>query len=215
MKFFLDTANVKEIREAASMGFLDGVTTNPTLIAKEKRGYRETLEEICRIVSGPVSAEVVGSTHEEMLREARDLAKIAKNIAVKVPITKEGLKAIKALAAEGIKTNATLCFTGTQALFVARAGATFVSPFVGRLDDRGHYGMDVIKQIRTIYDNYKFKTEIIVASIRHPLHVLDAALMGADISTIPFGVFEKLIQHPLTDLGIQTFLDDWKKIPKA
>lgn len=213
MKFFLDTANVKEIKEAASMGFLDGVTTNPTLLAKEKRPAREILEEICRLVTGPVSAEVIGTTTEEMLREARTLAKIAKNIAIKVPITKEGLKTIKTLAAEGIMTNATLCFTGTQALFAARAGATFVSPFVGRLDDRGHYGMEVIKQIRTIYANYQFKTEIIVASIRHPLHVLDAALMGADIATIPFSVFEKLIQHPLTDLGIQTFLDDYKKIP--
>lgn len=213
MKFFLDTANVKEIKEAASMGFLDGVTTNPTLLAKEKRPAQEILEEICRLVTGPVSAEVIGTTTEEMLREARTLAKIAKNIAIKVPITKEGLKTIKTLAAEGIMTNATLCFTGTQALFAARAGATFVSPFVGRLDDRGHYGMEVIKQIRTIYANYQFKTEIIVASIRHPLHVLDAALMGADIATIPFSVFEKLIQHPLTDLGIQTFLDDYKKIP--
>lgn len=214
MKIFLDTANVKEIREAVACGFLDGVTTNPTLVAKEKRNFKECVKEICSLVDGPVSAECVSLTTEEMVAEGRDLAKIAKNVAVKIPLTKDGLKAVKILSHEGILVNVTLCFSAVQALLAAKAGAAFISPFVGRLDDRGHDGMALIKDIRQIYDNYRFKTQILVASVRHPLHVLDAARMGADIATIPFAVFDKLVQHPLTDLGIQAFLDDWKKVPK-
>ncbi len=214
MKFFIDTADVKEIREAHSLGILDGVTTNPSLIAKTGRLFRETIEEICSIVKGPVSAEVVSLDTEGMLREARELAKIAENIVVKIPLIKNGLKAVKRLTDEGIKTNVTLCFSSNQALLAAKAGGTYVSPFVGRLDDRGHNGMELIEEIRTIYDNYGYQTEIIVASIRNPLHVRDAALMGADVSTIPFNVFDLLVQHPLTDDGVKKFLTDWEKVPK-
>lgn len=214
MKFFIDTADVKEIREAHSLGILDGVTTNPSLIAKTGRHFHETIEEICSIVKGPVSAEVVSLDTEGMLREARELAKIAGNIVVKIPLIKNGLKAVKRLAEEGIKTNVTLCFSSNQALLAAKAGGTYVSPFVGRLDDRGQVGMDLIQEIRTIYDNYGIQTEIIVASIRNPIHVRDAALMGADVATIPFNVFDLLVQHPLTDDGIKRFLADWEKVPK-
>ena len=206
MKFFIDTADVKEIREAHSLGILDGVTTNPSLVAKTGRLFRETIEEICSIVKGPVSAEVVSLDTEGMLREARELAKVADNIVVKIPLVKNGLKAVKRLAEEGIKTNVTLCFSSNQALLAAKAGGTYVSPFVGRLDDRGQVGMDLIQEIRTIYDNYGFQTEIIVASIRNPVHVRDAALMGADVATIPFNVFDLLVQHPLTDDGVKRFL---------
>lgn len=214
MKFFIDTADVNEIREAESLGILDGVTTNPTLVSKTGRAFKETIEEICTIVKGPVSAEVVSTDTEGIIKEGRELAKIADNIVVKVPLIKDGLKAVKALTSEGIKVNVTLCFSSNQALLAAKAGGTYISPFVGRLDDKGHTGMDVVDEIRTIYDNYDFDTEIIVASIRNPLHVRDAALMGADIVTVPFDVFNKIVQHPLTDEGLKKFLEDWEKVPK-
>ena len=214
MKFFIDTADVNEIREAESLGILDGVTTNPTLISKTGRPFRETIEEICSIVKGPVSAEVVSIDAEGIIKEGRELSKIAENIVVKVPLIKEGLKAVKVLTSEGIKVNVTLCFSSNQALLAAKAGGTYISPFVGRLDDKGHTGMEVIDEIRTIYDNYGFDTEIIVASIRNPLHVRDAALMGADIATIPFAVFNNIVKHPLTDDGLKQFLADWEKVPK-
>ncbi len=214
MKFFIDTADVNEIREAESLGILDGVTTNPTLISKTGRPFRETIEEICSIVKGPVSAEVVSIDAEGIIKEGRELAKIAENIVVKVPLIKEGLKAVKVLTSEGIKVNVTLCFSSNQALLAAKAGGTYVSPFIGRLDDRGHTGMEIIDEIRTIYDNYGFDTEIIVASIRNPLHVRDAALIGADIATIPFAVFNNRVKHPLTDEGLKQFLADWEKVPK-
>ncbi len=214
MKFFIDTADVNEIREAESLGILDGVTTNPTLISKTGRAFKETIEEICTIVKGPVSAEVVSTDTEGIIKEGRELAKIADNIVVKVPLIKDGLKAVKALTSEGIKVNVTLCFSSNQALLAAKAGGTYISPFVGRLDDKGHTGMDIIDEIRTIYDNYDFDTEIIVASIRSPLHVRDSALMGADIVTVPFDVFNKIVQHPLTDEGLKKFLEDWEKVPK-
>jgi transaldolase len=214
MKFFIDTADVNEIREAESLVILDGVTTNPTLISKTGRPFKETIEEICSIVKGPVSAEVVSIYTEGIIKEGRELAKIADNIVVKVPLIKDGLKAVKALTSEGIKVNVTLCFSSNQALLAAKAGGTYVSPFVGRLDDKGHTGMEVIDEIRTIYDNYGFETEIIVASIRNPLHVRDAALMGADIATIPFAVFNNIVKHPLTDEGLKQFLADWEKVPK-
>ncbi|MBT6229528.1 MAG: fructose-6-phosphate aldolase, partial [Candidatus Scalindua sp.] len=191
-----------------------GVTTNPTLISKTGRPFKETIEEICTIVKGPVSAEVVSTDTEGIIKEGRDLAKIADNIVVKVPLIKDGLKAVKVLTSEGIKVNVTLCFSSNQALLAAKVGATYISPFVGRLDDKGHTGMEVIDEIRTIYDNYGFETEIIVASIRNPLHVRDAALMGADIATIPFAVFNNIVKHPLTDEGLKNFLADWEKVPK-
>ena len=214
MKIFIDTANIKEIKEAVSLGVIDGVTTNPSLIAKENRPAQEILKEICVVVPGPVSAEVISLDSEGMIKEARLLSQIAKNIVVKVPLTKDGIKAVKVLSKEGIKTNVTLCFSANQALLVAKAGADFVSPFIGRLDDISQCGMDLIRNIKTIFSNYGFKTQIIVASVRNPVHVLDAALIGADIATIPFGVIEQLIRHPLTDIGIQKFLEDYKKIPK-
>ncbi|MBS1257370.1 MAG: Transaldolase [Candidatus Scalindua arabica] len=214
MKFFIDTADVNEIREAESLGILDGVTTNPTLVSRTGRPFKETIEEICSIVKGPVSAEVVSTDTEGIVKEGRELAKIADNIVVKVPLIKDGLKAVKVLTSEGIKVNVTLCFSSNQALLAAKAGGTYISPFVGRLDDRGHTGMEVIDEIRTIYDNYGFETEIIVASIRNPLHVRDAALMGADIATIPFAVFNNIVKHPLTDSGLKQFLADWEKVPK-
>ncbi|HOS99658.1 MAG TPA: fructose-6-phosphate aldolase [Acidobacteriota bacterium] len=213
MKFFLDTANLEEIRQAASMGLIDGVTTNPSLIAKEKGDFRDLLRQICAAVPGPISAEVVALDAAGMLKEGRELAKIADNITVKVPVTLEGLKAVRAFSSEGIKTNVTLIFSPLQALMAAKAGATFVSPFVGRLDDVGASGMDVVNQIVEIYENYGFTTEVLVASIRHPMHVVEAALMGADVATMPWKVLQQLIQHPLTDIGIQRFLDDWKKLP--
>lgn len=213
MKLFIDTASIKEIKEAVSLGLIDGVTTNPTLISKENRPANDLLREISSLVTGPVSAEVISLETEKMVLEARQLTSIARNIVIKIPLVKEGLKAVKILSAEGIKTNVTLCFSPSQALLAAKAGADYISPFVGRLDDISHKGMDLVREIKTIYKNYGYKTEIIVASVRNPLHVVDAALMGADIATIPFAVIEQLLKHPLTDLGIQKFLEDHKKIP--
>ena len=214
MKFFIDTANIDEIKEAASLGILDGVTTNPSLVAKEGKNFRELLDEIIKIVDGPISAEVISTDYDGMLKEARELAAIHKNIVVKIPLIKEGLKAVKALSGEGINTNVTLCFSTSQALLAAKAGATYISPFVGRLDDISTSGMDLISQIVQIYSNYNFQTEVLVASIRHPLHLVEAALMGADVCTIPFAVINKLFNHPLTDIGIDKFLSDWKKLDK-
>lgn len=214
MKFFIDTANLKEIEAAVSLGLVDGVTTNPSLLSREKEKPRELIKKICQTVDGPVSAEVISETAVDMIKEAQSLAKIHKNICVKIPMTPEGLKAVKKLSALEIPTNVTLIFSPIQALLAAKAGATYVSPFVGRLDDISQDGMEIIGQIVTIFNNYGFETEIIVASIRHPVHVLTAALMGADIATIPYKVLLQLAQHPLTDSGIQKFLDDWKKIPQ-
>ena len=214
MKLFIDTANIKEIREATAQGIIDGVTTNPTLIAKENRQAADLLKEICSLVGGPVSAEVISLESDGMVNEAMELVKIAKNIVVKIPLVKEGLKAVKILSGKGIKTNVTLCFSPSQALLAAKAGADYISPFIGRLDDISQVGMDLIADIKQIYSNYNFKTEIIVASVRNPLHVVDAAKIGADIATVPFAVIEQLIKHPLTDIGIQRFLEDYKKIPK-
>lgn len=214
MKFFIDTANIQEIKEAASLGVLDGVTTNPSLVAKEGKEFRKLLEEICAIVDGDISAEVVSTEFDGMMKEARDLAKIHKNIVVKIPLIKEGLKAVKALKQEGIRTNVTLCFSPNQALMAAKAGAYIVSPFIGRLDDISQVGMDLIRQIVTIYRNYDYKTQVLVASVRHPVHVVEAALIGAEICTMPFKVIEQLIRHPLTDIGLEKFLADWNKIHK-
>ncbi|MGD9157577.1 MAG: fructose-6-phosphate aldolase [Desulfobacteraceae bacterium] len=211
MKFFIDTANIEEIKKANELGLLDGVTTNPSLVSKEGREFKDLITEICGIVEGPVSAEVVSTDAEGMVAEARELAKIADNIVIKIPLIKEGLKAVKILSGEGIKTNVTLCFSAVQALMAAKAGADYISPFVGRLDDIGQTGMELIEQIVTIYEAYGYETEIIVASIRNPLHVLDAATMGADIATIPYKVMEQLIKHPLTDIGLANFLKDWEK----
>jgi transaldolase len=209
MKFFLDTASVKEIQEAASLGLLDGVTTNPSLVAKEGRVFREVLVEICNIVDGPISAEVVSIEADAMVKEGRELAKIHKNIVVKVPLIAEGLKATKRLTAEGIKVNVTLCFSPTQALLAAKAGAWCVSPFIGRLDDISSNGMELIRQIVQIYKNYDFKTQVLVASVRHPQHVVEAALASGDICTMPFAIFQQMVKHPLTDLGLKKFLADW------
>jgi transaldolase len=214
MKFFIDTANVKEIREAASLGIVDGVTTNPSLIAKEGRDFRQVIQEICAIVDGPISAEAVSLEADKMVTEGEDLAKIHKNVVVKLPMTRDGLKATKVLADRGIKVNMTLVFSPTQALLAAKVGAAYVSPFVGRLDDISHYGMDLVRQIMSIYNNYGFGTEVIVASVRNPLHVVDAALAGAHIATIPFSVIDQMTKHPLTDIGIEKFLADWKKVEK-
>ncbi|KUO62880.1 fructose-6-phosphate aldolase [bacterium BRH_c32] len=210
MKFFIDSANIAHIREAASLGLLDGVTTNPSLVAKEKTNFKELLEEIVKLVDGPISAEVVSTDYAGMLKEAKDLVKIHDNIVVKIPLIREGIKAVKTLSEEGIKTNVTLCFTATQALLAAKAGATYISPFVGRLDDISTSGMELIKQIVQIYKNYNYKTQVLVASIRHPLHLIEAAMMGADVATIPYDVIEKLFKHPLTDSGLEKFLSDWK-----
>ncbi|MBW1915335.1 MAG: fructose-6-phosphate aldolase [Deltaproteobacteria bacterium] len=212
MKFFIDTANIDEIKKSNGMGMLDGVTTNPSLVAKEGRDFTELMKEICSIVDGPVSAEVVSTDADGMIKEARGLADLADNIVVKIPLIKEGLKAVKVLTEENIKTNVTLCFSPVQALMAAKAGASYISPFVGRLDDISQVGMELIDQISTIYENYAYETEIIVASIRSPVHVLDAALIGADISTIPFKVMEQLVKHPLTDIGLEKFLADWNKM---
>ena len=214
MKIFIDTANIAEIKEAVSWGVIDGVTTNPSLIAKENRPAKELLKEISSIVPGPISAEVITLEAQKMVQEARELSAIAKNIVVKIPMTKEGLKAVKILSKQEIKTNVTLCFSATQALLAAKAGADYISPFIGRLDDISQVGMDLIRDIKQIYTNYKFRTEIIVASIRNPMHVLDSAKLGADIATIPFKVIEQLSKHPLTDIGIQRFLEDYNKIPQ-
>ena len=212
MKFFIDTANIEQIKEASSIGILDGVTTNPTLLAQEEGEPTEIFKQICEIVDGPVNAEVVSLDWEGIVREGKELAKIHDNIVVKIPMTKDGLKAVKALSQEGINTNVTLIFTPVQALLAARAGATYVCPFVGRLDDISSSGMELIGQIRQIFDNYDIDTEIIVASIRHPMHVVETALIGADIATIPLKVIEQLLKHPLTDKGIDQFLADWKKV---
>ena len=214
MKFFIDTAKVDEIREAYSWGIVDGVTTNPTHIAAAGRPFLEVVKEICSIVDGPISVEVTSTDAEGMVREARELARLHKNIVIKIPLIMEGIKAIKVLSREGIKTNATLNFSPAQALMAAKVGATYVSPFVGRLDNIGHFGMDLVRQIRKIYDNYGFKTEIIVAAVRHPVHVLEAALAGADITTMRFETMKALFDHPMTDLGLEQFLKDWEKVPK-
>jgi transaldolase len=211
MKFFADTAEIAEIRELAETGLLDGVTTNPSLVQKAGRDFLEVVREICEVVGGPVSAEVVALDYEGMMREAEVLRKIAKNIAVKVPLTPAGLKACKALTSDGAMVNVTLCFSAAQALLAAKAGATFISPFVGRLDDIGQPGMELISDIRMIYDNYDFSTEILVASIRHPMHVVEAAKIGADVMTAPPKIIWQLFKHPLTDAGIQSFLADWQK----
>jgi transaldolase len=210
MKFYLDTASVKEIQEAASLGLLDGVTTNPSLVAKEGRVFREVLLEICKIVDGPISAEVVSVEADAMVKEGKELAKLHSNIVVKVPLIAEGLKATKRLAAEGIKVNVTLCFSPTQALLAAKAGAWCVSPFIGRLDDISSNGMELIRQILTIYKNYDYKTYVLVASVRHPQHVVEAALAGGHICTMPFAIFQQMVKHPLTDIGLKKFLADWE-----
>jgi transaldolase len=214
MKFFIDTADVREIREANELGLVDGVTTNPSLIAKSGRKFEEVIKEITEIVDGPISAEVISLEHDGMIAEALELAKIHKNIVIKLPMTPEGLKATKTLTAKGIKTNVTLIFTPMQALLAAKAGATYVSPFVGRLDDISQDGMGIIDEIKTIFSNYGMKAEIIVASIRNPIHIHNSALIGADICTIPFSVMTQLCKHPLTDAGIKKFLEDWEKVPK-
>jgi len=211
VKFFIDTANIEQIKDANDMGMVDGVTTNPSLIAKEDGEFKDIIAQICQIVDGPVSAEVISLEYEGMVSEARELVKIADNIAVKIPMTVEGLKAVKTLSAEGIKTNVTLVFSALQALMAAKAGATYVSPFVGRIDDLAQEGMGLIEEIVQIYANYDFDTQIIVASVRSQLHVLQSALMGADIATIPYGVLKKLAAHHMTDKGIESFLSDWNK----
>ena len=212
MKFFIDTANIDEIKEAADLGILDGVTTNPSLVSKEGKNFQELLEEIVKIVDGPISAEVVSTDYDGIIKEATELAKIHKNIVVKVPLIKEGLKAVKTLSDDGIKTNVTLCFSASQALMAAKAGATYISPFVGRLDDISHEGMDLVADIVQIYENYGYATQVLVASIRHPLHLVDAARIGAHVATMPFAVINKLFNHPLTDIGLEKFLSDWKKL---
>ena len=212
MKLFIDTANVEEIRQAVEWGLIDGVTTNPSLAAKEGREFKPLIEEICSLVDGPVSVEAVSTEAEDIVTEAETLASWHKNIVIKTPITSQGLKATKQLAWHGVKVNMTLIFSPVQALLAAKAGARYVSPFVGRLDDISHVGMEIVSDIRSIFDNYSFRTEIIVASVRNPLHVLEAALMGADIATVPFRVLEQLVHHPLTDRGIERFLADWKKL---
>ncbi len=211
MKLFIDTANVEHIREIASLGIISGVTTNPTLIAKEGRDFKEVIEEITNIVDGPISGEVISTEAEGMIKEGREVAKIHPNMVVKIPMTDEGLKAVKKLSSEGIKTNVTLVFSANQALFAALAGATYVSPFVGRLDDTLHDGIEVVADIRSIFDTYDLDTEIISASIRNPRQLLDSARVGAHIATVPYAVFEKAIKHPLTDKGIEAFLSDWEK----
>ncbi len=213
MKFFIDTANIEEIKEGLNLGMVDGVTTNPSLIAKEKKGFEVVVKDILKNVEGPVSLEVVSQEAKAMFAEGKKLAQLGDNVVIKVPLCTEGLKATKMFADAGIDVNQTLIFSPLQALMAAKAGARYVSPFVGRLDDIAHDGMELVEQILTIYDNYGYETEVIVASIRHPRHVLDAALMGADIATIPFKVIAQLVQHPLTDKGIELFLEDWKKVP--
>lgn len=212
MKIFLDTANVAEIREAVAMGCVDGVTTNPTLIAREKGKFEDIIREICEIVKGPVSAEVVSTDADGMVEEAKRLAKIHECVVIKIPMIKEGVKALHRLRELGIRTNCTLVFSSNQALIAAKAGATYVSPFIGRLDDAGHIGMDVIREILAIYENYGYDTEVIVASVRHPLHVVESAVAGAHVATIPYAVFEKMFKHPFTDQGLKAFLADWEKV---
>jgi transaldolase len=214
MKFFIDTADVREIKEAAAMGLVDGVTTNPSLVAKTGRKFGDVLLEICDLVTGPVSAEVVGTTFDEMMREAKHLAGLRPNIVVKIPLIPEGLKAVRACTDAGIKTNVTLCFSANQALLAAKAGASYISPFVGRLDDVSYDGMELIADIMQIYENYGFATEVLVASVRHPIHVLQAAKLGAHVATCPLSVLIQLSKHPLTDAGLARFLADWEKVPK-
>jgi transaldolase len=215
VKFFIDTANIEEIRKAWELGVIDGVTTNPSLIAKEKKDPVTIFREICEIVDGPISAEIIGVTADQMVKEAEELVKLHENIVIKIPMIEEGLKAVKRLFMAGIRTNVTLIFSPNQALLAAKAGATYVSPFVGRLDDISHVGMDIVSDIQTIYENYDFDTEVIVASIRNPLHVIEAALIGADIATIPYSIIGQLVKHPLTDIGLQKFLADWEKVKAA
>ncbi len=212
MKLFIDTANVSEIREMAWL--LDGVTTNPTLVAREKRPFKEVIAEICEIVNGPVSAEVTALNAEGMIEQARELAKIHDNVVIKIPMTLDGMKATQGLAQEGIRTNVTLVFSSNQAMLAAKSGATFVSPFVGRIDDVGGVGMELVSDILDVFENYGFPTEVIVASVRHPQHVFEAALLGADIATVPYAILKKLFNHPLTDVGIERFLKDWEGVPK-
>lgn len=214
MKFFLDTANIDEIRDAAEYGLIDGVTTNPSLVSKEGGDFKEMLREITRIIDGPISAEVLSTNAAGMLNEAYDLAKIHKNIVIKIPMIKEGMKALKQLSADGIPTNVTLIFNCNQALVAARLGATFVSPFVGRLDDISEVGMNLVEEIVQIFDNYEFETQVLVASCRNPLHIREAALLGADVATMPYKVLEQLLRHPLTDIGLERFLKDWEKVKK-
>jgi len=213
MKFFIDTGDVAEIREAQAQGLIDGVTTNPSLVAKTGRRYRDVVAEICEIVDGPISAEVLSTDLAGMMKEAHDWAKLHRNIVVKIPLIPDGLKAVKSVTAEKIKTNVTLCFSPSQALLAAKAGASFISPFIGRLDDVSETGMELIEKIVTIYRNYRFSTEVLVASVRNPTHVVDAALLGADVCTVPFAVLQQLIKHPLTDVGLKKFVEDGKKIP--
>jgi transaldolase len=214
MKFFIDTGDIAEVREAAAMGLVDGITTNPSLIAKSGRRYRDVVVEMCELVDGPISAEVLSTTYDEMMREARDWHKVHKNVVVKLPLIPDGLKAVKTCAQEGIRTNVTLCFSPNQALLAAKAGASYISPFIGRLDDISETGMELIQKIVTIYNNYDFDTEVLVASVRNPTHVVDAALLGADVCTIPFKVMLQLVKHPLTDVGLKQFVEDAKKIPQ-
>lgn len=214
MKFFIDTGDIGEIREAHAMGLVDGVTTNPSLVAKSGKRYRDLVVEICELVNGPISAEVLSTTYDEMMAEARDWHKVHKNVVVKLPLIPEGLKAVKTCAQEGIRTNVTLCFSPNQALLAAKAGANYISPFIGRLDDISETGMELIEKIVTIYHNYNFETEVLVASVRNPTHVVDAALLGADVCTIPFNVMIQLSKHPLTDVGLKKFIEDGKKIPR-
>jgi transaldolase len=216
MKFFLDTANLDEIRDAASIGILDGVTTNPTLVSKEgeQKGFKELVKEICEIVNGPVSAEVISTDIERMLDEARDLAEIHPHVVVKMPLTEDGIRATKIVSDEGIKVNVTLVFSPSQALIAAKAGATYVSPFVGRLDDISEIGMNVVKDIVDIYKNYAFNTQVLVASIRHPAHIVEAGKVGAHVATMPYKVFKQLLKHPLTDIGLERFLSDWKDVKR-
>jgi len=212
MKFFLDTANLDEIKQVAAMGILDGVTTNPTLVSRETGKFKDILLGICDVVDGPVSAEVIAIDYAGMMTEARELAALHKNICIKIPMIREGLKAVKSLTSEGIPTNVTLIFNPSQALLAAKAGASFVSPFVGRVDDISGVGMDIIADIRTIFDNYGYETEILAASLRHPLHVVESAMIGADVATMPLKVFDQLFNHPLTDIGLERFLSDWEKV---
>ncbi|MEE8152565.1 MAG: fructose-6-phosphate aldolase [candidate division NC10 bacterium] len=215
MQIFMDSANVKAIRDAVEHGLIDGVTTNPSLIAKEGGDFRGVIEQICQIVPGPVSVEVVGTTSEQMMTEGREIAKIADNVVVKIPMLKEGLRAVRELNQEGIRVNVTLIFSAAQALLAAKAGATYVSPFVGRLDDIAHVGMDIIRDIVAIYENYGLPAQVLAASIRHPVHFVEAALAGAHVVTIPPSVLEQLVKHPLTDIGLERFLADWKKVPQG
>lgn len=214
MKLFIDSADIGEIREAKNMGVLDGVTTNPSLVSKTGRPFKDVVEEILEIVPGDVSLEVVSTDYEGMVKEGRELARMGENVVVKIPIIREGLKAVRALSDEGIKVNVTLCFNPMQALLAAKAGAAYISPFVGRLDDISQDGMQLIQQVVDIYANYVFETEVLVASVRNPVHLLDAALMGADVATVPFKVIDQLLTHPLTDAGLEKFLKDWEKVPK-